>query len=197
MGSQPLSLFESRIIGTMKSEDGETFSITIGLNQEIVNQLKERSLDTTDEDLQKNTSDYQRFGTGSYEEWYAKDRTPFALVNQKGSLAALAWFGPKPLGRKSLRHLSDVELKKENEQEKGVWHTIVYRSYAPYRGKKLMVPFMRFAIGEYKKQYPEAKLWAGVSTDNVGSLALAQRLGFKVDPASVDHASHWCALIEE
>ena len=193
-----IPIYTSVHLGTFQKNNNE-FHIVAGLDRELIRQLRERSLDESDLDIQKNTSDKTRFGPeGAYEAWYGKGRTPFALVHKKsGALAALAWFGPKPLGRKSLRYLSDEELREESSQKETEWHTIVYRSYAPYRGTGLMTPFMRFAIDEYLKFYPEAKLWAGLSTENPASIALATKLGFKKSPEHYDEKEHWCALILE
>jgi RimJ/RimL family protein N-acetyltransferase len=192
----PLPLYEKHGLGTLQSKNGDDFIVSIGLDRDLVSQLKERSRDMSDVDLQKNTSDLKRFGGDSYEDWYAKERTPYALTDKNGTLAALAWFGPKPLGRKSLRFLSEEELAKESQQEKNEWHTIVYRSYAPFRGIGIMTPFVRFSMDDYKKRYPGAKLWAGISTDNPSSMALAAKLGFKQDPKYVDADAHWCAMVE-
>src|SRR5262245_1922191 len=101
-----LTIFESHTIGALESKTGIPFDVVIGLSRDLVEQLKVRSLDESDTELQQNTSDRKRFGGGSYEEWYAKERTPYALVDKSGTLAAIAWYGPKPLGRKSLRYLS-------------------------------------------------------------------------------------------
>jgi RimJ/RimL family protein N-acetyltransferase len=193
----PLPIYEKRELGSIQSKDGRSFTAYVGLDRDLVEQLKAHSLDMGDAELQNNTSDYKRFGEGSYDEWYAKDRTPYALVSGDGTLVALAWFGPKPLGRKSLRYLSEDELAKEGQQEKSEWHTIVYRSYAPFRGIGLMTPFMHFAISEYKKRFPEATLWAGISTNNPASLGLAKKLGFKEHPEYIDAAANWCALVQE
>ncbi len=193
----PLPLYASHKIGAIQSKDNQSFDVWAGLSREMAAELKERSLDTSDEELQKNTSDYKRFGEGSYEEWYSKERTPFALLDAHGRLAALVWFGPKPLGRKSLKYLSEEELKKETKQEKGEWHTIVYRSYRPYRGKGLMTPFARFCIDAYRAQYPGVKLWAGLSTENEGSMALAQKLGFRTLPEYIDTEAKWTAMALE
>jgi RimJ/RimL family protein N-acetyltransferase len=192
---QSIPIYTSRQLSSLRSKDGQVFSVFIGLNRTHLAQLKERSLDMNDIELQKNTSDRKRFGEGSYEEWYSKERTPYALISPDGKLAALAWFGPKPIGRKSLRFLSAEELAKENEQEKSDWHTIVYRSYEPFRGAGLMTPFLRMAMDDYKKNYPRARLWAGISTDNPASLGLAQKLGFKKLPEYVDNDAHWCVMV--
>lgn len=195
--NEPLPIFSMQKLNTLSSKDGEVFTIVLGLDEGLISQLKTFSLDASDADLQANTSDFKRFGEGSYEEWYAKDRTPYALVDKAGQLAALAWFGPKPLGRKSLRYLSAEELSQESKQEVSDWHTIVYRSYQPYRGKGLMSPFMQYVIADYKKRYPDAKLWAGVSTKNEASIALAKRFGFVVSAEHSDPEAEWCAMTEQ
>lgn len=175
----PLPVYSSEVLATATSKDGDCFTIALGLTQELARQLQTYSLDTTDTDLQK-TSDYERFGTGSYEAWYEKDRTPFALVHEAtGALSALIWLGPKPLGRGSLKHLTEEE-KKQDERllDAGDWHTISYRSYQPFRGKGLMKDFMRFAIGEYERMHPGCKIWAGIFGDNEASVGLVAKLGF-------------------
>jgi RimJ/RimL family protein N-acetyltransferase len=189
-------IFERAKLGTMQSRDGEVFDIVIGLDKPLVEQLIRFSNDASDTDLQSHTSDKKRFGEGSYEEWYGKDRTPYALVSPAGELAALAWFGPKPIGRKSLRYLSEEELKEEYAQAKGDSHTIVYRSYHPYRGKGLMSKFMHFVIDDYKTRHPDAKLWAGVSTLNEASVALATKLGFVFSEEYSDPDNNWAAMFE-
>src|SRR5258708_1052238 len=102
--SLPLPLYESVVLGTAKSKAGEDFDIVLGLTKTVAAELKERSLDKTDEAIQKNTGDRKRFGEGSYEEWYAKQRVPFALIHHTtGALAAIVALGPMPLGQKSAR----------------------------------------------------------------------------------------------
>ncbi|OHB19774.1 MAG: hypothetical protein A2854_03950 [Parcubacteria group bacterium RIFCSPHIGHO2_01_FULL_56_18] len=196
--SLPLPLYTAEKIATFTDSRGESFDIMLGADESIVQQLRKKSLDTTDTDLQDNTSDFKRFGGGSYEEWYSKGRTPFALVHQASvALAAFAWFGPKPLGRKSLKYLSEAELKEELNQKEKTWHTLVYRSYLPYRGKGLMGDFIRFAIAEYRKHYPEAKLWVGGNADNAASMGLAERLGFKRRDDLFDAEKNWMAMVQE
>lgn len=194
--SLPLPLFGMIRLGTLVSRDGEEFSAWIGADQETAAKLKEKSLDESDIELQT-TSDRVRFGEGSYEEWYSKSRTPFALLASDGALAAFAWFGPKPLGRKSLKYLSEEDRAKELQQREDVWHTLVYRSYPPYRGKGLMTDFVRFATEVYRKQYPDAKLWVGMSADNAGSIALATKLGYKRRDDLYDAEKNWVAMTIE
>ena len=163
------------------AENGERFTIQEGLSADLVHQLRERSLDRSDTELAK-TSDYERFGKGSFDDWYAsKERTLYALISDTGMLAALAWFGPKPLGRKSAKHLSEQERSEdERTMDSGGWHTIVYRSYPPFRGKGLMTDFVRFAMEEYIRVHPGIRLWSGIFAHNPASMGLAKKLGFVV-----------------
>jgi hypothetical protein len=196
--SLPLPLYASVLIGKLTGRDGDRFSGFVGLNKEMVGLLKEKSRDESDKEIQQNTSDRMRFGEGSYEAWYSKNRTPFALINDAGgALAALVWFGPKPLGRKSLKHLSKEErVQDERTMDSGDWHTIVYRSYVPFRGKGIMTPFTRFAMDSYCRAFPQAKLWAGVYANNPASVGLATRLGFKILEEHSDGDSHETIMVQ-
>lgn len=191
----PLPLFSSSTIGEVQGKTGELFDVVIGLNEEHVRQLRQYSLNMSDTDLQENTSDYARFGEGSYEEWYGKDRTPFALIHREtGTLAALIWLGPKPLGRKSLKHLSPEErAKDEREMDSGDWHTIVFRAYNPYRGQGLMKNFALRAIEIYKQYYPSARIWAGINATNTASIALSEKIGLHKDESVSDEK--WTAMV--
>lgn len=184
--TRKLPLFESREIGKAFGTTGTAFVIREGLDASGINQLKKHSLDTSDAELQK-TSDFERFGKGSYEDWYrSKERTLFALIEENtGTLAALAWFGPKPLGRKSMKHLSaDERAEDERAMDSHNWHTIVYRSYPPFRGTGIMKDFVRFCMDTYLKRHPKAKLWAGIYGANPASIGLATGLGFAIRESS-------------
>jgi hypothetical protein len=129
----------------------------------------------------------QRFGKGSYEDWYSKGRVPFALVHRSsGALAALVWFGPKPLGRKSIKHLSEEERKDEYKAAGGNWHTIAFRSYPPFRGTGVMTDFVKTATAVYQKYFPDAKLWTSNARSNASSVALSEKLGYKADESLSD-----------
>lgn len=196
--SLPLPIYTSIVLASARSNDGEEFEIVAGLDHNSAEEIKRHALDENDTELQKNTSDRQRFGEGSYEEWYSKNRTPFGLIHRKtGVLAAIVWLGPKPLGRKSLRYLSEEELKKENEQKASQWHTLVYRSYNPFRGKGLMKDFARFAMKIYSASYPGVHYWLGFNEENKASMALASSLGFTVSEEFSDCPAGWLAMIKE
>lgn len=195
---QPLQLYAKMKVGALRSKDGDDFSIYAGADEAIVAQLKAFSLDERDAAIQDNTSDRVRFGEGSYEEWFSKNRTPFSLIHDAtGKLAAFAWFGPKPLGRKSLKYLSDEERAKELEQKEDVWHTLVYRSYQPFRGKGIMSEFVRFAMRKYLEIHPTAKLWTGMSASNEASIALSSKLGFTRRDDLFDAEKNWVAMTLE
>ncbi|MBY0110535.1 GNAT family N-acetyltransferase [Patescibacteria group bacterium] len=178
----PLPLYEQKEIGPLESRDGKAFTAVIGLGEELVAQLKAYSLNQEDSELQNNSSDFTRFGEGSYESWYAKERTPFALVDpENGKLAAIAWLGPKPLGLDSKKHLSPEEQEQyEKKLESGNWHTISFRSYPEYRGTGLMKGFAKLVIQEYKKHYPHAKIWAITDRSNPASIRLSEALGLSI-----------------
>ncbi len=194
----PLPVYDMRPLGTLTDREGNRFAINVGMSNEIVTQLRGYSLDESDEAIQEHTSDRKRFGEGSYEEWYGKDRVPFVLIDEKtGVLAALVWFGPKPLGRKSLKYLTPDELAKESEQHEELWHTLVYRAYRPYRGRGLMTAFVGACIDIYLKTFPQAKLWVGIHAGNEASSALARKLGFKEREDLVDTNAGWLGMIRE
>jgi RimJ/RimL family protein N-acetyltransferase len=193
--SLPIPVYESTVIGTLETTTGENLAIHAGLDRSHVEQLRAKSLDDSDTAIQENTSDRERFGTGSYEGWYSKGRVPFALVSDAGLLAAIVWLGPKPLGRKSLKYLSEEEKAKELSQKASEWHTLVYRSYAPFRGMGLMRPFVRFCIDEYSHLVPSACLWVGMSASNEASARLAQSLGFKKREGLYDAEKNWQGMV--
>ncbi len=162
--SLPLPIYTSVMLATAKNNDGEEFEIVAGLEKNSAEEIKRHALDESDTELQNNTSDRKRFGKGSYEKWYAKNRTIFGLIHKKtGALAAFVWFGPEPLG-----------------QESGEWHTIGYRSYNPFRGKGLMKDFSKFAMKIYSASHPGIRYWAGINPENKASIAIASSLGLTV-----------------
>lgn len=176
--SLPLPAYVSVPIATARANDGEEFEIVAGLEKRYAEEIKRHALDENDEELKKNTHDSKRFGDGSYEEWYAKDRTPFGLIHKKtGALAAIVYLGPKPL-----------------RQEPGEWHTIGYRSYKPFRGKGLMKDFSKFAMKIYSANHPGANYWVRINPENKASIALASSLGFRVSEENSDRPAGWLVM---
>ncbi|HSE61737.1 MAG TPA: hypothetical protein VLA88_05600 [Candidatus Saccharimonadales bacterium] len=193
--SLPLPIYHTVHIADAINQLGEEFAIYAGLDEKMVADVREHSLNDSDEAL-KITSDRKRFGEGKYEDWYNKGRVPFALIHkQSGKLAAVAWYGPKPLGRKPIKELSQAELSQnERELDNDNWATFTYRSYPPFRGKGLMKDFVRFTMDTYETQFPDVKLWGGLYANNTPSLALAHDLGFSVNEAASDRSKNWLVV---
>jgi RimJ/RimL family protein N-acetyltransferase len=191
----PLPIYTAVHVADAISKANEGFAMYAGLDEKMIAEIRERSLDDTDEAL-KITSDRKRFGEGNYEDWYAKNRVPFALIHkQSGKLAAIAWYGPKPIGRKPVKELSADELtQNERDLDAGNWATFTYRSYPPFRGQGLMKDFVRFTMDTYTDHFPGIQLWGGLYADNTPSLALAHDLGFSVNEAASDHSKNWLVV---
>lgn len=184
------ALYEMTRLTVLSSHDVE-YVLVRGLSQGLVVQLKAYSSDLTDTVLQDATSDYERFGVGDYEAWYAKQRVPYALIDgATETLAALIWFGPKTLGRPSLKHLTEEERSHELSHATGEWHTVSYRAYGVYRGRRLMSIFSKVALADYLTRYPGAKLWLSIDTQNPASFALSERLGFERSEEYTDETRH-------
>lgn len=194
----PLPLYHSVCIGEATRNGVGRFFIFAGLDQERVAELKALSLDEGDTELQKNTADRIRFGTNSYEDWYAKERTPFMLVDNKTkALSALAWFGPKPLGQKSGRYApSQSSAGKIPLRSVENWHTISYRCYPHFRGKGLMKSFVTFVMKIYTQHMPRVRIWAGINTENAASEKLAKDLGFTPMEEISDRKNKWLVMIK-
>lgn len=161
------------------------FSLRLGLSKLHVEQLQTYSLDETDTALSV-TSDRLRFGEQPYEAWFEKDRTPYSLINTStNALASLVWFGPKELGKKSMK-FEGSEEEATAPKSKEEWHTLAYRCYKPYRGSGLMKEFFQKAMQHYRTLEPQAKLWAIIDTENPASTRLAEASGFVAQPELSD-----------
>jgi hypothetical protein len=183
--THPLPIFTTVFLSTIDGRNGTSFSLNAGMSEEHAKQLKAFSLDETDGAIQNNTSDKKRFGEGSYEEWYVKDRTPFSVVNtETNELAALVWFGPKPIGVKSTKHLTEAEQREVLNTNTDNGHTIAYRAYNPYRGVGIMKKAVLAATEAYIQVFPEAKLWAIVDESNEASVGLSKALGYVINSDS-------------
>jgi len=160
-----MEIYKSEKINDFVSRDGEEFILFMGLDKKYIEQLKKYSLDDLDIDLHKYTGDRKRFGEGSYEEWYQKDRLPFSLIHKDtDTLAAIAWLGPKPA------------------HEGCLCHSMAWRSYKPFRGKGIMKNFTKSVLDFYINKFPNTNLWVHVKKDNKPSYDLAVFLGFEIDP---------------
>ena len=191
--SLPLPIYSVVEIADAIGSDGEEFDVYVGLEKKYIEQLKQLSLDNKDIDLQSHTGDRVRFGEGSYEVWYNKSRTPFCLIHKRtDALAAFIWFGPKPLGEKSLKFRKDREYEKQD-----IWHTISCRSYSPFRGKGLMKNFIKFAMDIYKNHFPGVMIWNGMDDRNMAMVKISAELGFEIDEENSDLPEHWLVTINK
>ena len=194
--SLPLPVFNSINIADAINKDGEEFDVLVGLGKEQVEQLKKFSLDKSDVEIQENTGDRERFGKGSYEEWYALNRTPFCIINKRtGALAALVWFGRKDLGKKSIKFGKDANTTETLMEHN--WHTLSCRSYVPFRGKGLMKNFTQFAMNIYKKQFTNAIFWTGMDDRNKRVVRLMTNLEFEVDKENSDLSHNWLVMTKK
>lgn len=188
--SLPLPVFSSIHIADAINKEGEEFDVLLGLDTKYVEQLKNLSLDKSDTDLQNNTGDFNRFGVGSYEDWYKKNRTIFALINkQRDILSAIVWFGPKSLGKKSIKF-----GKEEDNEYQTKWHTVSVRSYSVWRGKKMMKNFVEFALNFYKKYFVNIKFWMGTDDRNIAAVKLFSELNFETDEENSDLEENWLVM---
>jgi hypothetical protein len=188
----PLPVFSSIHIADAINKEGEEFDVLLGLDKKYTEQLKNLSLDKSDTDLQNNTGDFNRFGIGSYENWYKKNRTIFALINkQKDALAAIIWFGPKSLGKKSIKFGEEG-----NDESQAEWHTISLRSYSIWRGKKMMKNFAEFTLNFYKKYFAGVKFWMGTDDRNVAIIKIFSSLNFIVDEENSDLTENWLVMTQ-
>ncbi len=188
--SLPLPIFTSIHIADAISKDGDEFDLLVGLEKKYAQQLKELSEDESDVDLQNFTGDRRRFVEKTYEHWYKKNRTPFGLIHkQTDTLAAIIWFGPKPLGKKSIKFGGKEEGKTDSD-----WHTISFRSYPNFRGRGMMKNFGKFVIDFYKRYFINIKFWTGTDDRNNAFTKLITDLGFETDEKTSDLAEHWLIM---
>lgn len=190
--SLPLPIYRSVHIADAFGKDGSEFDVLAGLEKRHVDELRRLSADEQDTDLGNFTGDRKRFVEGSYEHWYKKSRSIFALVHkQSGDLAAVVWFGPKPLGKKSVKFGAEDDGRKIDSE----WHTVSFRSYPKYRGKGMMKVFTQFAMEQYKKQFPHVKFWGGMDDRNGASARLFRDLGFYINTEDSDLPEHWLIMV--
>ena len=194
--SLPLPILKSVHIADAICREGKEYDVLAGLDKGYIEQLKELSADENDTALRDFTSDRKRFVVGTYEYWYQKNRSIFALINkQNDELAAIVWFGPKPLGKKSPKFSEQLEPKVESERDlSSDWHTISVRSYPKYRGKGIMKVFTKFAMDTYKQHFPHVKFWSGMDDRNPSSVGLHKDLGFVIDEQCSDLSEHWLIM---
>ena len=191
--SLPLPLHASIHLADAVLKDGEEFDLFVGITKKYADQLKKLSLDERDADLQNFTGDKKRFGEGSYEAWYKKNRTPFILIDKRtDELAAIIWFGPKPLGAKSRKFGEEKEYENQNK-----YHTVSFRTYPVFRGRGIMKNFSSFVMEIYKKHFPNSIFWTGTDNRNNIFIKFISALGFWPDQKHSALAENWLVMVKE
>ena len=148
-------------------ENIEDYLITDTLNDSQIDTLIRYS--NTDPVLAKWTSDRKRFSTqNSTKNWLQLNPEYIVLTDIHEELLGIAWLQTKSIP-------ADFILKLDSESEKKFTKTCAIRLYSTVRGKGLGVWFYTQLFDRFESQY----VWAKVSADNIASIHLHERLGFK------------------
>lgn len=166
----PLPIYASVPVARLVDDAGTEYAILAGVPEDVAQEIRARSLDATDEALQNNTRDRERFGPeGSYESWYEKGRLPIVLLSSANELAAIAWYGPAPVPTDSERTVD----------ASGEWDTAGYRAYGTFRGKRLMRPFARYTLDLHTQLFPGRKVWIETNEDNAAGRRVFEGIGYR------------------
>jgi len=146
----------------------ELFRVDFGFNENIVDQVIERSTDKEDMDLQRAVGDMKRFSTkyikeeekgkSSYERWYSKnDKHSYALIDEETEkIISTLWFNMK-----------DKEM-----------HEIHLRIYPGYRGKGIAKLFALFCLNKHLEVYKTANIKVHIAKTNFVAIKVYEDLGF-------------------
>ena len=185
----PMKIYDSVQIGTAVASEESlgTFTLYAGLSKEHVAHVKEYSLNKDDVDLQKNTSDFARFGEGDYEERYdKKERHSFSLVHDDTqTLASLIWFGPRDLPE-------SVAIERSEDQK---WDTVAFRTYGIFRGVGITSGFSAHVIDAYQKRFSDHKIWLAAPGEYKAAMGLYKKLGFQ-DTGEVDDGGKTIMILQ-
>jgi ribosomal protein S18 acetylase RimI-like enzyme len=137
---------------------------------EIKRELSEKNIEqlieyaNNDEAVKKNTSDAKRFkDRASFENWLKKKRKVYSLVDEKGDLMGISWFG-----------------------EEGEGFTLALRIYDGARGKGFGYGFLKETMNDFMKsdEYLRAEnkdWWLETSKENVAAIKIYEKLGFRAE----------------
>lgn len=170
----PQGLYCGELFAEADGGDAGTFDVYAGLREKYVDQLRAYSLDQSDIALQENTTDYERYGIGNYEERFEKKvRYVIALVHREtDTLASILWYGPRPLPSDVVLDSAYLEIPSTQ------WDTVAMRTYGNFRGKGITTAFNLFALAKYRQQFPDRSLWLGVQKSNAAGNRLYEKIGF-------------------
>jgi ribosomal protein S18 acetylase RimI-like enzyme len=134
----------------------------VGLSEKNIKQLI--NFANNDETVKKFTSDAKRFkNEESFENWLKKSRKIYSLVDEKGDLMGISWFG-----------------------EEGNGFTLALRIYDKARGKGLGYGFLKGTMDDFMKseEYQKAEnqeWWLETSKENIPAIKIYEKLGFKYE----------------
>lgn len=133
--------------------------INNGLSEKNVGQLIDYA--NNDETVRKYTSDPKRFkDRENFENWLKKDRKIYSLVDKKGNLMGISWFGAE-----------------------GEGFTFALRIYGEARGRGLGYEFLKETMNKFMQldDYKNAKnqeWWLETSKENVAAIKIYEKCGF-------------------
>ena len=133
------------------------------LELQQIDQLVEYS--KTDPEVIKFTSDPKRFKDSETAKKWLKNVSVYTLTDGK-NLMGIAWFHILPIPERKFT----IKL---NPNDFSLTYAI--RIYGEARGKGLGVKFMKDAFDDYKPK----NLWGQISSENIPSIKLAEKFGFK------------------
>jgi RimJ/RimL family protein N-acetyltransferase len=148
------------------------FTIQYGLDEATITLLSARSTAyEADPDLFRFADDSIVFGTEdkvcAWHEEEGVPKFPFVCTANEGKeLAAIIWYAQRN---------PPIELPLRDKEG---WDSISMRSYPPYRGKGLMVPFGKETLHWHHVHRPEQALWLKVDAESAPAQALYRKLGF-------------------
>ena len=149
------------------------FKVASGITQGQIKQLLHYS--KTDSQVKRYTSDPVRFkDKETFEKWSKEGRAVYTLVDKKGDLSGLIWFGKITL---------PTEKFSKDVKRKDFGITFAIRIYGTVRGRGLALFFMEKAFDLFTSstRYKSAKnkgVWLVVSYDNIAAIKTYEKFGF-------------------
>lgn len=122
-----------------------------------------------DEMVKKFTSDAKRFkDKESFKIWLKKGRKIYSLIDEKGDLMGISWFG-----------------------KEGEGFTLALRIYGEARGKGLGFKFLKKTMNDFMKSSVYDKeenksWWLETSKDNIAAIKIYEKLGFEYEKDGED-----------
>jgi ribosomal protein S18 acetylase RimI-like enzyme len=160
-------------IESIKSNSSDLkLRVFLGITETQIDQLIKYS--QQDDVIIKFTKDSERFkNRSSFDEWRAKDRTVYTLIDDANNLAGIIWFGEKAFPDDSVFY-SELDLSV-------LMPTFSIRLYGNFRSKGFSVNFMKIAFQNYIKNSNKkiSFIWLGVHKFNIAAQNTYSDFGFQ------------------